>query len=89
MTINIVAPEITANADEQDEADRQNTARLVVIGVKEAIAAAITSIVRAHITNPILCTTDGSDFQTVDEYDLHQLLSAVKGGSKRLLATAI
>ena len=36
--------------------------RLAAIGAKEAIAAAITSIVRAQITNPILRTTDGSDF---------------------------
>ena len=42
LTGNIVATEITTNADAQDEADRQNTARLVAIGVKEAIAAAIT-----------------------------------------------
>ena len=59
---NIIAPKITMNADAQDEADRQNTARLAAIGVKEAITAMITSIVGAQITNPILCTTDGSDF---------------------------
>ena len=77
-TINIVAPKITTNADAQDEADRQNTERFAEIVVKEAIAAAITSIVVAQITNPILRTTDGSGFRTVNEYNLHQLLSAVK-----------
>ena len=61
-TGNTVAPEITTNADSQDKADRQNTSRLVAIGVKEAISAAITSIVEAQTTNPILCTTDRSDF---------------------------
>ena len=59
---NIVAPKITTNADAQYKAYRQNTAKLAAIGVKEAIAAAITSIVRAQITNPILRTKDGSDF---------------------------
>ena len=49
-TDNIVAPEITTNADAQDEADRQNTARLAAIGVKEAMASAITTIVGAHIS---------------------------------------
>ena len=88
-TINIVVPKITTNADTQDEADRQNTARLATIGVKEAIAATITSIVGAQITNPILRTTDGLDFRTVNEYNLHQLLSAVKGGAKRPSVTAI
>ena len=53
------------------------------------MAAAITSIVGAQITNPILRTADGSYFRTVDEYDLHQLISAVKGGAKRPSATAI
>ena len=72
-----------------DKADRQNTARLAVIGVKEAIAAAIKSIFRDQITNLFLRTTDGSDFWTVDKYDLHQLLSAVKGGAERLSITAI
>ena len=46
-TINIVAPEITKNANAQDKADRQNTARLAAIGLKEAIASAITLIVSA------------------------------------------
>ena len=64
-------------------------ARIAVIGVKEAIAATITSIAGAQITNPILRTTDGSDFWTVEEYNLHQLLSAVKGGAERPSATAI
>ena len=88
-TMSIVAPKITTNADTQDEADRQNTTRIAAIGVKEAIAAAITLIAGAQITNPILRTTDGSDFQTVDEYELHKLLSAVRGGAERPSATVI
>ena len=87
--INLVALDITTNSDTQDKVDRQNTARTASIGVKEAIAAAITSIVGAQINNPILRTTDGSDFRTVDKYDLHQLLSAFKGGAERPSATAI
>ena len=47
----MVAPKIMTKADAWDEADRQNTARLAAIGLKEAIEAAITSIVWAHITN--------------------------------------
>ena len=88
-TGNIVAPEITMNADAQDESDRQNTERLTTIGVKEAMAATISSIVGAQITNPILRTTDGSGFRTVYKYDLHQLLSAIKRGSEGPSASAI
>ena len=48
------------------------------INVIAAAMAAITLIVRAQITNPILRTADGSDFLTFDEYYIYQLLSAVK-----------
>lgn len=88
-TSNTLAPEITSNTDAQEEADRQNTARLAAIGVKEAIAAGITAIVGDHITNPILRTADGTDFKTVDEYELHQLLTAIKEGAERPSAAAI
>ena len=87
--INIIAPEITKNADAQDEADQHNTARLAAIEVKEAISSVITLIVDAQIANPILCTTDGLDFRTVNKYALHHLLRSVKGGSGRQSATAI
>ena len=89
LTINIIVTKITMNANAQDKADRQNTAWLAAIGVKEAIAAAITLIFGSQITNPILRTTDGSDVRTVDEYELHQLISAVKGRDKRPSTTAI
>ena len=88
-TINIVAPKIITNAEKKDEADIQNTARLTAIRVKEEIAAAITLIVGAQITNPILRTTDGLYFRTVDEYELHQNISAVKGGAERPSATSV
>ena len=88
-TTNIVAPEITTNTYNQDEEDWQNTARIAAIGVKEEIAAEITVIVSAEITNQIVCTTDGSDFRTVDKYALHQLLSAITCGAERPSATAI
>ena len=46
-TSNITAPEITTNVESQDEAERHNIALLAAIGVKEAIAAAIISILRS------------------------------------------
>ena len=86
---NIVAPKITTNANAQDEVDRHNTARIKAIGIKEGIVAEIMLVVRAQITNPILCTTDGSDFRTVNDYVLHQLLSAVMGGAEQPYSTVI
>ena len=86
---NIIAPKITTNADAQYKAYWQNTARLTAIGVNEVIASEITVIIVAQITNPTLCTTDGSDFRTVDVYALHQLLRSVTGGAEQQSATAI
>ena len=86
---NIVDPEITTNADAQDEADRQNTARISEISVKEEIVAEMTVIVGKQITNPILRKIYGSDLRTVDEYALHQLLSTFTGGAERPYATSI
>ena len=57
-----VEPEIAINSNAQDEADRQNVFRLTAIGVKEEIAEGITKIVRKDTTNPILRTTENSDF---------------------------
>ena len=85
----VVTPEITINANAQDETDRQNTSCLAAIGIKESIAAKITVIVGDHITNPILRTIDGADFRTFDQYAIHQLISAVTNGAKQPLATAI
>ena len=84
-----VTPEITTNANAQDEADRKNTARLSAIGVKEAIRAEITVIVGDHITNPIPRTTYRAGSRTVDQYALHQLLSTATNGSERPLAIVI
>ena len=67
-----VTPEIGKD-DAREEADQQNTFRLAVIGVKEAVAEGITALVGEAITNPVLRTADSSDFCGVDEYELHQL----------------
>ena len=67
-----IDPEIGKD-DAREEADRQNTFRLAVIGVKEAVAEGITALVGEAITNPVLWTADGSNFRGVDKYELHHL----------------
>ena len=84
-----VQPEIATNSDTQEEADRQNTYRLAAIGVKEGVAVGITNIVGKDITNPILQTADGISFKAVDEYQLHQLITAITEGADRPEATTI
>ena len=71
-----VEPEIDNNSNAQDEADRQNVFCLTAIGDKEGIAEGITKIFGRDITNPILQTTDNSDFKSVDQYQIHQLFTA-------------
>jgi hypothetical protein len=62
---------------------------LAAIGVKEGVTAGITKIVGKDITKPILRTTDGIRFKSVDEYQLHQLVTAITEGSERPEATTI
>ena len=78
-----VKQEINNNSDAQDEADWQNVFRLASVGFKEGIAEGITKIVRRDITNPILRTTDNSNFKSVDKYQIHQLFTAITEGVER------
>jgi len=82
-----VQPEIATNSNTQDEVDRQNTYRMAAIGVKEGVAVGITKIVGTDITNPILRTSDGISFKSVDEYQLHQLVTTITEGAESPEAT--
>ena len=79
-----VEPNIDNNSDAQDKADRQNVFCLAEIGVKEGIAEGITKIVGRDNTNPILRTTDNSDFKSVDQYQILQLFTAITEGAEQL-----
>ena len=76
-------PVIANNSDAQDKADRQNIFRLVSIGVKERIAEGITKIVGRDITSPILRTTDKINFKFVDQFQIHQLFTAIIEGAEK------
>ena len=77
-----VKPDIANNSNAQDEADRQNVFCLAAIGVKEGIAEGITKIVGRDITNPILKTMHNSDFKSVDQFQIHQLFTAITEGAE-------
>ena len=81
LSIN-VAPEIGKD-DSRKEADQQNTFRLAVIGVKEAVTEGITALVGEAITNPVLWTANSSDFHGVNEYQIHQLYTSIMEGAVR------
>ena len=71
-----IAPKIGKD-DAREEADQQNTFRIVVIGMKEAVAEGITALVGEAITNPVLWTADVSNFCGVNKYELHQLYTVI------------
>ena len=53
------------------------------IVVKEGIEEGITKIVGRYITNPISRKTDNSNFKLVDQYQIHQLFTAITEGAER------
>ena len=78
---NIIGPQYH-NKRQHSGQDRSTEHRTApAIRVKEATASAITLIIGVPITNAILCKIYGLDFRTVDDYALHQMLRAVKGGA--------
>jgi len=62
---------------------------LGAIGVKEGVAAGITKLVGKDITNPILQTMDEISFKSENDYQLHQLITAITEGADRPEATTI
>ena len=60
-----------------------------MIGVKEAVAEGITALISEAITNSFFWTADGRNFRRVDEYELHQLYTAIMEGATRTEATNI
>ena len=78
-----VKPDIDNNSDVLDKADRQNVFFHAAIGVNKGILEGITKIVGSDITNPILRTTDNSNFKLVDQYHIHQLFTTITEGSER------
>ena len=45
-----------------------------VIGAKEGVVEAITKLVSSDITNAILCTADGSNHKSVDNFMLFDIM---------------
>jgi hypothetical protein len=79
----IVPPAIDSRADAQDKADRLNLINKASIGTKEGAAEAITAKVGLDFTNAVLKTADGSDFRSIDDWLLEEVLAAVVQGADR------
>ena len=79
---------ITTNSNTQEEADRINTYRLVAIGVKEGVAVDVTKIFGKDIFNTVLRALECVSYKSVDDYQLHQLITVTEG-AERPKATTI
>jgi hypothetical protein len=80
-TQQVYAPEITARADANDEAERLNTRAQFIIGVKEAISKVATKRFGKNITDPVLRNADGSDFKSINDWTVEELLEAIGQGA--------
>lgn len=76
-----IEPTIKTRAEAIDEADRINYAYQATIGTKMGVADAITEKVGKDITDPILRTADGTDYKSVDDWSLHELMEAAISGA--------
>ncbi len=78
-----VEADITTRADAVDAADRQNQLNQAVIGAKEGWTEAIVTKVGKRVTDTVLRTADGTDYKSVDEYELCELINAVMQAAER------
>ena len=56
------------------EADRCNKYNQTVVGTKQGVVSALRTIVGAHIIDKIAKTADGSDFVSIDDYTLNDVI---------------
>jgi hypothetical protein len=54
-----------------------------VIGAKEGVVEAVSKLVGSDITDAILRTADGSDFKSIDDYRLYEVMKVAIDGINR------
>jgi hypothetical protein len=69
-----ILPTITARTEAQEEANRLNVINQSVIGAKEGVVEAVSKLVGSDIINAILQTVDGSDFNSIDDFTLYEVM---------------
>ena len=78
-----ILPTFTTRTEAQEEADRLNIVNQSVIGAKEGVVEALSKLVGTDITDAILRTADGSDFKSIDDYTLHDVMKVAIEGADR------
>ena len=74
---------ITSHSNAQDKANLLNLIHQAIISMKEGIPKAITTKVGSDITGMVLKTADSTDFQSIDDYQIKDVLSAVLQDTKQ------
>eukprot|EP00804_Cyclotella_cryptica_P013550 CCRYP_012907-RA/>CCRYP_012907-RA protein AED:0.59 eAED:0.66 QI:0/0/0/1/1/1/2/0/788 len=77
----IAHPAIDSHADTQDIAGRLNLINQAVICAKEGAAGAITAKVGSDVTDAVLKTADGSNFRSINNWLLEEVLAPVVQGA--------
>ena len=78
-----ILPTFTTRTEAQEEADRLNVINQSVIGAKEGVVEAVSKLVGSDITDAILRTADGSDFKSIDDYTLYEVMKVAIDGADR------
>ena len=79
-TVKTILPTITAQTEAQEEAYRLNVTNQSVIGTKGGVVEAVTKLVGSNITDVILQTADGSDFKSIDDFTLYEVMKVAIDG---------
>jgi hypothetical protein len=78
-----ILPNFTTQTEAQEEADQLNVINQSVIGAKEGVVEAVSKLVGSDITDAILRTADGSDFKSIDDYTLYEVMKVAIDGADR------
>jgi hypothetical protein len=80
LTGKTILPIITTRAEAQEEANQLKVINQLVIGAKKGTVEAITKLVGSNIADAILCTANGSNHKSVDDFTLFDVMQvAIKG----------
>jgi hypothetical protein len=83
LTRKTVLPSITAQVEEQEEADRLNVINQFAISAKEGIVKATIKLVGSDVTNAILQTANGSNHKSINEFTLYKVIKLAINGADR------
>ena len=78
-----IAPTITTSTESQDKANRLNLNCQSIISAKEGAITDITDKVGIDITDIVLRTMNGDYFKGINDYNLHEIVSAEITGADR------